>query len=45
MAPRGPDATPFKRPMHPFVRPILLGAAGVDPLVLDAEAHPPDIEL
>jgi hypothetical protein len=31
--------------VHPLVRAILLGLAGKDPLVLNAEAKPPDVEL
>ena len=31
--------------MHPLVGAVLLGVGGQDPLVLNAQAHPPDIEL
>jgi hypothetical protein len=31
--------------VHPFVGAVLLGLSGQDPLVLNAEAQPPDIEL
>jgi hypothetical protein len=35
----------FECPMHPLVGAVLLGAGGKDPLVLNAQAHPPYVEL
>jgi hypothetical protein len=31
--------------MHPFVGAVLLGTSGQDPLMLDAQPHPPHVEL
>ncbi|MCA1604357.1 MAG: hypothetical protein LC775_02490 [Acidobacteria bacterium] len=31
--------------MHPLVRAVLLRPSGVNALMLNAEAHPPDIEI
>jgi len=31
--------------MHPLVGPVLLGTGGQDPLMLDAQPYPPDVEL
>ena len=31
--------------MHPLMGAVLLWATGMDPLVLDAEAHPPHIQI
>ena len=41
----GPDGASFEGPVHAFVGPMLLRSPGVDPLMVNAEAHPPDIEL
>jgi len=42
---RGPRGRGLEGPMHPFVGPVLLGTGGQDPLVLNAEADPPHVEL
>ena len=34
----------FQRPMHSFVRCVLLWGRGTDPLMLNAETQPPDVE-
>src|SRR5437667_8186287 len=31
--------------VHPLVRPVLLGLPGQNPLMLNAESQPPDVEL
>lgn len=31
--------------MHPLVRAVVLRAPGATPLMLDAQAHPPHIEI
>src|SRR5690606_7571346 len=41
----GPDRPALEGPVHSLVGAILLRPARMDALVLDAEAHPPDIEL
>ena len=41
----GLDRLAFERAMHAFMRPVVLRTARVDPLVHDAEAHPPDVEI
>ena len=35
----------FEGPVHALMGPVLLGLAGQNPLMLHAEAHPPDVEL
>jgi hypothetical protein len=42
---RWTDGSALERLMHALVCPVLLGPAGVNALMLNAEAHPPDVEL
>jgi len=41
----GATGADFEGAMHALVRAILLRRRGVNALVLDPEAHPPDVEL
>src|SRR5438128_4551912 len=43
-APGWADGTGFQRLVHAFVGRVFLGARRADPLVLDAQAHPPDVD-
>lgn len=40
-----PDRLALEGPVHPLVRAVLLWLARMNTLVLDAEAHPPNIEI
>jgi hypothetical protein len=40
-----PDGFGLQGLVHTLVRPVLLGMGGQDALVLNPEAHPPDVEL
>ncbi len=42
---RGATGASLEGLVHPLVRPVLLGRGGVNALMLDPEAHPPDVEL
>jgi len=35
----------LQRPMHSFMRAVLLRSSRMDALMLNAEPHPPDVEL
>ena len=41
---RGPNGIRLSRFVHAFMGAVLLRLAGQDPLMLNAEAHPPHIE-
>ena len=46
--PRGawrPTGAGFERAVHAFVRAVLLRGGGPNALVLDPQAHPPNVEL
>ena len=39
------DRLALECPVHPLVGSVLLGVSGQDPLMLNAEPQPPDVEL
>ena len=41
----GANGGGLQRLVHALVRPVLLGMGRQNPLVLNAEPHPPDVEL
>lgn len=40
----GPAGSGLEGSVHAFMRTVLLGGSRMNPLMLDAEAHPPDVE-
>ena len=45
IGPRGTNGPAPERAMHAFVRAVLLRAPRMNALMLNAEAHPPDVEI
>lgn len=44
-APHRFDRLALECPVHPFMRPVLLRFSWANPLMLNAEAHPPDVQV